>query len=254
VTGLAAARAPDPGTLNRPARVRVPGSTFRCRKTEVVLAEILKAVASLLWPVVVAVLLIALLPVIRRLLSQSDSIDVEVAGAKVAVQKAAEELRKLISDLQDRVNELETALGNASIEAVERPVVPAPAQPSNTVLWVDDRPEANVYERARLTEEGRRVVRAESTLSALQRLHTDGPFSVIVSDMSRVEQGGRLNLRAGLDLLHELRDSGDNTPIVFYSTSRSLEPVRAELEQAGNVSFTTSPSELMRLLHVAVGS
>jgi CheY-like chemotaxis protein len=217
------------------------------------LADILTAIASLLWPIVVGALLVALLPMIRRLLNQSESIDIEVAGTKISIQKASEELRKLIGDLQDRVNELESVRGDASAHPeVHEPPAGLPMQSrSRVVLWVDDRLEANVYERARLAEAGWRVVHAESTKSALERMHNEGPFSLIISDMARVEVGGRLNLRAGLDLLRELRSVGDNTPVVFYSSSRSLEMVKAELEKAGNVSYTTSPSELMRILHVS---
>lgn len=217
------------------------------------MAEILTAIASLLWPIVVAALIIALFPVIRRLLSQSESIDVEVAGTKISVQRASDELRKLIGDLQDRVNELEGVRGDvlAAPEAREPSTIrPTPSR-RQVVLWVDDRLEANVYERARLAEAGWRVVQAESTGSALERAHNDGPFSAIISDMARVEGGGRLNPRAGLDLLKELRGNGDNTPVVFYSSSRSLEMVKAELENARNTSYTTSPSELMRILNVS---
>lgn len=218
------------------------------------MAEILDAIASLLWPVVVAALLAALFPVIKRFLSQSDSIDIEVAGAKVSVQRASEELRQLISDLQDRVNELEEAQSGSSIEAPEIPAISGSPSPRDVVLWVDDRLEANVYERARLREAGRRIVQAESTRSALQRIRSDGPFDVIVSDMSRVEEGGRLNLHAGLDLLREIRDAGDETPVVFYSSPRGLGSVQADLDRFVNVAYTTSPSELMRLLRVSSDS
>ncbi|GGK75363.1 response regulator [Mangrovihabitans endophyticus] len=215
------------------------------------MAEILNAIASLLWPLVVAALLAALFPVLKRFLSQSDSIDIEVAGAKVSVQRASEELRKLISDLQDRVNELEESMRSDSPGDSGPHLPPAPAAPTNAVLWVDDRLEANVYERARLAEAGRRIVQAGSTTSALQRIGSAGPFSVIISDMGRVEEGGKYNPRAGMDLLREIRRSGMDTPVVFYSSSARLDPVQAELQQAENVAYTTSPSELMRLLSVS---
>ena len=219
----------------------------------ILLADILSAVASLLWPVVVAILLAGLFPVLKRFLSRSDSIDIEVAGAKVSVQSASEGLRKQINDLQDRVNELEKLRDGSPLETLDSPVVARPAAPSNLVLWVDDRAEANVYERARLTEAGRRIVQAESTGSALQRLRNDGPFSVIISDMGRVEDGGRFNSHAGLDLLRQIRDSGDDTPVVFYSSGRGLDLVRDQLDREKNVSYTASPTELMRLLRVSDG-
>ncbi|MFI5896779.1 hypothetical protein ACIA5D_42435 [Actinoplanes sp. NPDC051513] len=210
------------------------------------LAEIMTAVASLLWPLVVVVVLIFLLPVFKRFLSQSDSIDVEVVGARISMQRASEELRKQINDLQDRVNELEAT---QNIGAADPPVVPDPSVPSNTVLWVDDHLENNLYERARLAEAGRRIVQADSTRSAMERLRDGGPYGVIVSDMSR-EENGRLNIYAGLDLLEQVRNAGSDTPIVFYSSPGGLSSVREELERADNVRYTASPSELMRFLNV----
>lgn len=106
-----------------------------------------------------------------------------------------------------------------------------------------------MYERARLTEAGRRVVQVESTRAALERLRRDGSYAVIVSDMSRVENGRR-NDYAGLDLLEELRTAGFDIPVVFYSSQGGLSAVREELDRGDNVGYTASPSELMRLLHV----
>lgn len=215
------------------------------------MAGMVSSLAALLWPIVVAVLVFALLPALRKLLTRSDSVDIEVAGAKISIQNASEELRKQINDLQDRLNALEAARGDVPTPSAEAlPVAPVPTR---RVLWVEDRPEANVYERARLEEAGRPVVRAATTREALQQLDRGGPFSVIVSDLGRVEEDGTLNRRAGLDLLREIRAGGDETPVIFYTSDNALRAVRAELEQATNVSYTASPSELMRLLRVSGG-
>lgn len=211
-------------------------------------AELIQSLAALLWPLVVAGLIVVLLPTLRNLIGHSDSINVEVAGAKVSVQRASEEVRRLINDLQDRVNDLEADRDDS------RPV-PSVADRSpdarRSVLWVDDRLEANVYERARLHDEQYRVMQAESTTTALNLLQSYGPFDVIISDMGRIEAGGHLNARAGLDLLRRIRQAGDSTPVIFYSSDRGLAPVRAELDRENGVSYTTSPSELMRLVGVA---
>ena len=211
-------------------------------------ADFIQAVASVLWPLVVACLLVFLLPTLRSTIRRSDSINVEIAGTKVSVQRASDELRKLISDLQDRINELERT-GNEG-----EPTYPAYAPPRDvrrSVLWVDDRVEANVFERARLRDAHYRVVLAESTTTALNLRQSDGPFDVIISDMRRIESGGQLNPRAGLDLLKAIRRSGDLTPVIFYSSTQSLAPVRLELDTENAVSYTTSPSELMALIGVA---
>src|SRR5215470_1286748 len=101
-------------------------------------SSILSSIAQLMWPAVVAVLVVVLLPVIRGLIKNSDSVDVEVAGTKISIQHAAEDIRKLINDLQDRLNALEGRIDDHDSKSIGG---------SNSlprkILWVDDRPEAN---------------------------------------------------------------------------------------------------------------
>jgi ActR/RegA family two-component response regulator len=211
-------------------------------------ADLLRAIAQLLWPVVVAILVFVLLPVIRSLIKSSDSINVEVGGAKISVQSAAEDIRKLISDLQDRLNVIE---GRATLQGGEvvakAPTVLRPTK----FLWVDDRPGANVYERARVRDAGYEVLQAESTAAAERLLATDGPVQMIVTDMARVENAGKYNPTAGLDLINDLREANDFTPVVVYSSTRSLAPVIGDLRKMTNVQYTTSPTELISLIGIA---
>jgi CheY-like chemotaxis protein len=193
--------------------------------------------------------LVVLLPVVRGLIKNSQSVEIEVAGTRISVQSANEATRRLIEDLQDRVNTLEgPPFSRSGARAAEAP--PAPPR-SRKILWVDDRPNANLYERARVLEAGYGVLQADSTAVALRILASDGPFEVIVSDMSRVEAGGTYNSTAGLDLVKALRSAGDQTRVVFYSSTKSLSPVMDELQQIPNVAYTTSSSELMYLLGVS---
>jgi CheY-like chemotaxis protein len=209
--------------------------------------DLVHAIAALLWPVVVAGVLVFLLPVVLRLMKSSQSVDIEVAGTKLSIQGANEAIRKQIADLQDRVNALEAPPADRSA-SYEVPPAPPGAQ---KILWVDDRPNANVYERARVMDAGYRLFQADATPAALRLLASDGPFEVIISDMSRVEAGGKYKTTAGLDLVKALRASGDQTRVVFYSSSKSLTPVMAELRQIPNVASTTSPTELMYLLGIS---
>lgn len=210
--------------------------------------ELLQAIASLLWPLVIGALLLYLFPVVRNLLRESDSVNVEVGGTKVSIQRASDDLKSLISDLQDRVNELENPQGTVLASEGSSPIVTPLAR---RMLWVDDRREANVYERARLYDAGVRILQVESTEKALQAIRDSGPFDVIVSDMGRVEERGYVNRRAGIDLLERLRAAGDPAPIVFYSSHRGIQAVADELQDHPEVRYTTSPSELMGLLGVS---
>lgn len=209
------------------------------------MADILRAAAALAWPILVIVTLIYLLPAARRLLGDSHSVDVEVGGARISVQTASDETRKLIEDLQDKVNDLSARVGElpTGVQA-QTAVVPAPPR----ILWVDDQPAGNVYERARAADGGYDIVQATTTDSALKLLGSTEP-TVIVSDMGRTENG-RFNPTAGLDLVRELRRNGDKTPVVFYGSSRRLAQLQEELDLIPGVSYTGSPTELAQILHV----
>jgi CheY-like chemotaxis protein len=208
--------------------------------------DILSSIAQLMWPVVVAVLVVVLLPVVRGFIKSSDSLNIEVAGTKISIQHAAEDIRKLINDLQDRLNALEGTINN---DHDNEDIGKSDSLPRK-ILWVDDRPAANVYERARVKDAGYEVLKAESTAAALRTLASDGPVQLIITDMSRVEAGGNYNASAGLDLISSLRKANDLTPVVVYSSNRSLAPVREELRRLSNVAYTTSPTELMNLIGI----
>ncbi len=209
------------------------------------MAQVLESVAALLWPIMVGCLAIAICPAIKRLINQSNTIEIEVGDTRISVQRASDELSALIADLQDRVNTLES--GEGSPREPSRPFIRSSRQ--KTILWVDDRPKANVFEQARLKEEGWAIVQAESTTSALNEILKNDRFDAIISDMARMEDGGRLNPTAGMDLIRKLPDR--DTPIIIYGPARNLKPVQRELDDAPGVHYTTSPSELLGLLRVS---
>jgi len=108
-------------------------------------------------------------------------------------------------------------------------------------LWVDDEPEAIAWERAALSEVGIRSVWVAATDDALG-LIVENDFDVIVTDMGRPESG-----RAGYDLLDALRRSGDETPVLVYSSSKKPEHVAGVLEHHGQ-GATNSPFEIIELV------
>ena len=86
------------------------------------------------------------------------------------------------------------------------------------VLWVDDVPENNIYEQQVLRAFGVDIETAMSTDDAMvniQKRH----FDLVVSDMARHGQSD-----AGSQLLNCIRNSGKQTPIVYYVGS--VEPSR----------------------------
>ena len=114
------------------------------------------------------------------------------------------------------------------------------------MLWVDDHPQNQAYERQALEALGIRIVMAPSTESALQVLKNQ-KFDVIISDMSRPPDE-----RAGYTLLDALHQHSNNTPFVIYSGSGSGED-RAEARTRGALGSTNRVTELYEYVLSAIG-
>jgi CheY-like chemotaxis protein len=126
-----------------------------------------------------------------------------------------------------------------------------PAQPGsgngwrNHILWVDDRPENNIYARQAFEGMGLRFALALSTDDAFERLgHTK--FAAIISDMGRRE-----GPREGYVLLDRLRKEGDKTPLFFYASSNAPEHKR-ETREHGGQGCTNNAQELFEMVTRAV--
>jgi CheY-like chemotaxis protein len=121
----------------------------------------------------------------------------------------------------------------------------APSGWRNQILWVDDRPENNSYERQAFEAMGLRFTLALSTSEALERLSQD-KYAAIISDMGRRE-----GPREGYALLDRLRKEGDRTPLFFYAASSSPEH-RRETREHGGQGCTSNAHELFEMVTRAV--
>jgi CheY-like chemotaxis protein len=109
------------------------------------------------------------------------------------------------------------------------------------ILWVDDRPENNVFEKQALEALGILVDISTSTENALATI-TRRPYDLVISDMSRPP-----DTQAGYTLLDSLRAAGNNTPFVIYAGSRGPELAR-EAREHGAIGSTNLPPELVELV------
>ncbi len=112
---------------------------------------------------------------------------------------------------------------------------------SREVLWVDDRPENNVYERKILEQYGVDFSLALSTKQALQLLKNK-EYSLIISDMGRKE-----GPEEGYILLNELRSFDKETPYIIYAGSREKEHIEKTIKKGGQ-GCTNDPNELVNLV------
>lgn len=120
------------------------------------------------------------------------------------------------------------------------------------LLWVDDHPENNIYEK-RFFETHRIAVHAVTSSSDAHRLLAMYDYTAVVSDMGRGED--RL---AGLRLVEQMRDEGDDTPVIIYT----LRPDGAEAQraqeqlvaEAGAQGVAVTPQEVRSVVLRAFGN
>ncbi len=109
------------------------------------------------------------------------------------------------------------------------------------ILWVDDRPQNNVYERRAFEALGFTFTLALSTDEALQLLEQNR-YAAIISDMGRVE-----GPREGYALLDALRKEDKDTPFFIYAGSNAPKHKR-EAADHGVQGSTNNPQELFDLV------
>lgn len=117
----------------------------------------------------------------------------------------------------------------------------------NRVLWVDDRPDNNIYERQAFQAQGVEFSLALSTNEALELLKIN-KFAAIISDMGRKE-----GPQEGYVLLDKLRSFGDTTPFVIYAGSNLPEHKRQARER-GAIGSTNRADELFQLVMGAISN
>jgi CheY-like chemotaxis protein len=154
-----------------------------------------------------------------------------VASLTAAKQtKGLDRTKTATFQIEDVVRTVDSAVTRIQ-EGVKNPLV----------LWVDDNPTNNVYERKAFESVGVRFVLSETTKEALNELSRQS-FAAVISDMGRRE-----GPREGYTLLDELRTRGDQTPLFFYAASNAPEHQQETLEHGGQ-GCTNDGQELFEMV------
>ena len=211
-------------------------------------ARVIEAIGSLLWPLLVAVLLIRVIPHVPGVVAdlrramRTRGFTVKVGGVELSVEEATEQLRRQVTDLQTHM--ASQLAGDAAAGAA---AAPAAGQERAAVLWVDDNPDANALELAKLRDDGLEVLLARSTAEAMDVLSLRRGIRAIVTDLGRSEDG-EFRSHAGLALLRQLREAEQDQPVLVYTSTRRVELDRQDALDAGAATVTSSPTELFAAL------
>ena len=221
------------------------------------LTQLISAVTNLLavliWPGLILFLILRFRASISDFIGNLGEVNFKAAGVEAtarrrqveaavalgaAVTKQSQQSPGQVADLSDVAGALNDAVPNARAQR---------RLEGSHVLWVDDRPDNNRYERQALEALGVRFTLSISTEDALERLRRQ-KFDLIISDMGRPP-----DQYAGYTLLDTLRGAGDRTPFVIYAGSRDPEHVK-EAREHGALGCTNSAQELILLVTRALGA
>lgn len=206
------------------------------------LAKLITAVASLAWPIVLAVVLYKLFEPIRSIVASAlgRKFTIKIAGNELTMEEVSEQQRSIVNDLQRKVAELENRVGNMPNAPSTKSL--AVEQSAKRILWVDDNPRNNSLFAAALEERGARVDIALSTDDGLLKFKKQ-PYDLVLSDMGRPE-----GEKAGIDLTKRLKAISPATPVFIFCGSWAARNLRAEALSAGASEITSSAITLLAAL------
>ena len=225
--------------------------------------KLLTAMAAILWPVIVLIVLIRIAPTLSAVVesARQRGFSVEFAGQKLTMQEITSQQGDTIGDLLGQVATLRKDMEamSATIRTFHAPTgtmtsAPAPQaavslpQEPRRILWVDDRPKNNSYLVSQLQQLGITVDQVTSTEQAMTAV-TAAPYDVIISDMGRQEDSG-YKVSAGVDLTRLLRGEQVETPLIIYCAVAPAERHGPEAIQAGATAVTSSPTDLLGMMGI----
>jgi CheY-like chemotaxis protein len=215
---------------------------------------ITKLLNVLIWPGVLLFILIRFGRDLREFFSSLGELSLKGAGFEASLKRKQAEVAAALSAAAaskpdgDKTRESVAKEAMIAADVVAEVVTPRAIRRASrsTVLWVDDNPNNNSYERQALKALGVSFVLAISTDEALKKISRQR-FDEIISDMGRPPDS-----RAGYTLLDKLRSSGDQTPFIIYASSRNPEHI-AESRRHGAIGCTNNANELFEMVLSALG-
>ncbi|MCX9073910.1 MAG: response regulator [Candidatus Methanoperedens sp.] len=219
---------------------------------------IVSLIQAIIWPAVLLIILLYFKTSLKNFISnigefslKAGSSGIEATAKRQQIEAAAllgtaygRKSSELESDQEplneDRVREIANLVSDSVTSYSARYRLS-----EASVLWVDDKPENNIFERKSLEALGIRFTISKSTEDALEKLRLQR-FNAIISDMGRPSDP-----KAGYTLLDALRKSNIKTPFIIYAGSNKPEH-KEEAKRRGAQGSTNDPKELFQLIINAI--
>ncbi|KGD62384.1 response regulator [Alcanivorax sp. VBW004] len=170
------------------------------------------------------------------------------ANLASAVSLAAATAKYATNDESGTIN-AESDLESIVNKLISKPPKTLHKSKKKKILWVDDKPDNNIYERNAFEAQGIEITLATSTEEALDLVNKyRNQYGVIISDMNRKEGSSE-----GYVLLDKLRESKNNTPFVIYAGANS-QRYKQQAKDRGALEATNNASELFSAVMSALNA
>lgn len=238
--------------------------------SDIAWADIIEATSKWAWPAIAAVFLWRFYPTLKEVFA-SRAFEVEVAGMKISVQAAADEMRRSIQELQDEIERLDERIGPLDADKQREVIEPvdsgrddtgeppgtldvaatAPPRAAETeplrILWVDRDPETKAYAIAKLRDERAEVTLRSSATDALDLMRSDpAGVDVVVTDL--LQRGAVEEEPEGIALIRQAREEGVALPIIVYDQEYAVHRFERSIQDAGGTAAISSPLVLYRTM------
>lgn len=209
------------------------------------MAEILNAIASILWPVIVIIVIFVLVvkfkPAISAIIESAKSrkFTLKVGGQELTMEEASEQQRTVIADIQSQLLELKNKTqDNTKFTSPSTSIKIRSSGKKPSILWVDDNPKNNSYYVQQLSDMGFTVDLAMSTSEGIKRFK-QGEYELVISDMGREENRSFIDT-AGFVLLKEIHTIDPNIPFIIFTTFKIAKMYTSSAREQGATLITSS--------------
>ena len=208
---------------------------------------VISLLQAIIWPLIIVIILLTLRIPLKKFLG--DIIEVTLKAGPIETTAKRQQIIEVGTSLGAAsahwrdVTQPDIEKTKAIAKLVEHLITPATARQleGTIVLWVDDRPINNTYERQALEALGIQFTISKSTEDALEKLKQK-TYAIIISDMARPP-----DQRAGYVLLENVQAMHIPTPFIIYAGSKRPEHI-AEARRRGAFGTTNDPLELFELV------
>ncbi len=217
---------------------------------------VLAYLQAIIWPLIVLIILFYARKPLKKFLEDLIEFNlkagpIETTAKRKQLIEAAASLGAATAHWQNEAQDSQHVHGvektKEIVKTVDQLVTPRTSRQLEgaSVLWVDDRPMNNTYERQALEALGIQFTISKSTEDALERLQRKS-YDLIISDMARPP-----DMHAGYTLLEKVKEIHNTTPFIIYAGSKKPEYI-AEARRRGAFGTTNDPQELFEYVVAAL--